>query len=571
MSLHHATPLFRQARALVIDANQTLRSTTIRQLRDLGVVQVQFCRGLVETRQLLERLRFDLVLCADVIDQQGQTGQNLLEELRRDGLLPHSTVFAMLASEATFLRVMEAAEAALDCFVLRPCRTDELEARLSAALLRKRQLAGLMQALDDGDVERALAECRARMRAGGEYAQLCSRTAAELLLKEGRAAEARALFAEQQAQQASTWSSLGMARALLAVGDLAPARQQAQALLEREPALPDGHDLLGRILLEQGELNQALDSYQKALSHTPQCLLRLQHCGSLAFYLDERDTAVAHLERARFLGAGSRLFDAMTLLLLALLHVDRRDSRALTVVRKALDEVLARYADSRRLRRMDQALQGLTALAQGQLDEAQQQMLLLAQELDADDFDLEAAVMLVSLWVRLPPREVHAGLQQQQGRALGLRFCMSRAANAVLSAAARRSDTLLQVLLQAQHDIGQLAEAALKPPLRHDIDAAVTHLLDHGEHTRNARLISMAGRLLARRGHLAQQSDALKARHAGLQQRYCRPVTHLAGQRRSSRSAGGLLVRLSPMAPAADAAPLLHAGDHTSPLPGAVG
>ena len=42
------------------------------------------------------------------------TGQDLLDELRREQLLPFSTVFVMVTGEATYAKVTEAAESALD-------------------------------------------------------------------------------------------------------------------------------------------------------------------------------------------------------------------------------------------------------------------------------------------------------------------------------------------------------------------------------------------------------------------------------------------------------------------------
>lgn len=151
---------FKGTRALVIDSNKALRDATLRQLADLGVSQLLQCRGLADSRRLLEKIHFDFVLCADVIEGSGLTGQTLLEELQRDSLLPHTTVFAMLAGQATYLRVMEAAEAALDCFVLRPVRTDELADRLLAARHRKRALAPVFEALKRGDVDSALSQCQ---------------------------------------------------------------------------------------------------------------------------------------------------------------------------------------------------------------------------------------------------------------------------------------------------------------------------------------------------------------------------------------------------------------------------
>jgi len=108
------------ARALVVEGNPSLRRATVAQLRELGIEQVRQCKGLADARLSLEQVNFDFVLCSDFIEGSELSGQALLEELRREAVTPHSTVFVMLAGEATYAKVVEAAEAALDCFILRP-------------------------------------------------------------------------------------------------------------------------------------------------------------------------------------------------------------------------------------------------------------------------------------------------------------------------------------------------------------------------------------------------------------------------------------------------------------------
>lgn len=556
---------FKGTRALVIDSNKALRDATLRQLADLGVSQLLQSRGLADSRRLLEKIHFDFVLCADVIEGSGLTGQTLLEELQRDSLLPHTTVFAMLAGQATYLRVMEAAEAALDCFVLRPVRTDELAERLLAARHRKRALAPVFEALNRGDIGSALWQCQRRHESGGDYALLCGRLAAELMLKAGRVDEALALFRTLETAGQTPWSSLGVARALLARGDMSAARRQVHALLEREPDMPEALDVLGRVTVELGELPQALDAYRRAVALTPQCMLRLQHCGTLAWYQNEPELALQTLDRARSMDMQSRLFDAMTLLLLALLHSDRDDARGLASAQAGLQQYAARYPGSARLRRMVQAAAVLLALNQGKLDGAQAGIHEIASACETPEFDLEAANILLSLWVRLPAREIGAARQERLARSIGLRFCVSRSASAVLLASARRSEAVTRILRDCQAEIAQIAETAMRQALQDDAGQAIRQLLERGAATHNARLIALAGQLLKRHGTGLADADALRSQVATLQASHCRPITHIAGIRRSGRSTGGLLIRMQPMAPAPDAAPLLQAADTPAP------
>jgi hypothetical protein len=71
----------------------------------------------------------------------------------------------------------------------------------------------------------------------------------------------------------------------------------------------------------------------------------------------------------------------------------------------------------------------------------------------------------------------------------------------------------------------------------------VETLLEHGQQTGNAKLIEMAGLVANRHRERIEGVDALSSSAATLAHRYCAPSTHIAGVRRSNRSAGGMVLR----------------------------
>ncbi|OYU92429.1 MAG: response regulator, partial [Burkholderiales bacterium PBB5] len=298
------------ARALVIDGNPTMRRATVAQLRELGIDQVRQCKGLADARMSLEQVNFDFVLCSDFIEGSELSGQALLEELRREAVLPHSTVFVMLAGEATYSKVVEAAEAALDCFILRPYKVNALAERLDVARRRKRELSAIFDALEQNQLELAVSTCLQRYQGNQPYGLHCARMAGEILLKAGRLDDALAHFQRLAQERALPWAQLGVARAYFAVGDTGHARRHAETLLRSQPSLAEAYDVLGRVQVEQGELRQALRTCHTATEITPGCNLRLQHCGTLACYLGDRELALETLDRAVTIGTNSRLFDA---------------------------------------------------------------------------------------------------------------------------------------------------------------------------------------------------------------------------------------------------------------------
>jgi CheY-like chemotaxis protein len=121
------------AQALVIDGNPTSRSIIAAQLRELGVSQVSQVSRLADGRKRLEARRYDIVVCEQQFPGDDQTGQELLDELRRENLLPYGTVFIMITGEARYEHVAEAAESALDSYLLKPYAASTLADRWVAS------------------------------------------------------------------------------------------------------------------------------------------------------------------------------------------------------------------------------------------------------------------------------------------------------------------------------------------------------------------------------------------------------------------------------------------------------
>jgi CheY-like chemotaxis protein len=531
------------ARALLVDGNAMMRNVTATQLRDAGVGQVLTAGRVKEARLMLEHDRFDIVLCTNEFDDGPDTGQDLLDELRRENLLPHSTVFLMVAEKATYHQVVEAAESALDGLLVRPYTAALLCQRLLEARNRKRQLGDVLRALDAGQTEIAFARALKRFNDNLPYGAYCGRLAAELLLTLQRPADARRVFEKLVQTTGSPWAKLGVARAQMAAGDHSGARQTTQALLASQPDSADAHDLIGRILVEHCDFEGALRAYRAAASLTPGCLLRGQHAGALAFYQGENAEALERLEHTLGLGVQSKLFDALSLVLIALLRFDAGDVPGVLAMRKQLTQFRQRFPESVRLQRLELAAKLLVDLQQGAQEAAVADLGQLSLQVGSDDFDLESANVLISLWSRVPDELVPAAKHEALVERIAMRFCTSKAIGEVLVGSARRAARDEAVIRRCQSQLSRLAEQAMDRALRGDAGSAARDLLAQGETTLNAKLLDIASQIARRHRETVGDADALCARAAAVIQRSCRAGNLIAGIQRSGRSPGGLQVR----------------------------
>lgn len=529
--------------ALVIDSNPTSRSVMIQHLREFGFGSVKFATRVQDAREMLEHRRFDVVICDTYFDGNEDSGQELLEELRREHMLPFSTVFMMVTGDATYQKVAEAAEAALDSYLIKPFSANTLFERLKEARQRKRVLRDIFEALEARQHEHAAALCLERYEKRSLYWLYAARIGAELLIQLKRHDEAKKLFDAVVESKAVPWARLGLARVQLADGDVAQARRTLETLIGEMPQYADSYDVMGKVQMEQGQLSEALATYRTAASITPGCLLRLQHCGTLSFYAGDTATAVQMLERTWTMGAKSRLFDVLSMMLLAFLRFDARDAKALTQSCEVLNRFAGQYPQSVRLRRMAHFGFILDALNDGRVAHA----VLLAREglaaLQQPDFDMEAATNTLSLWSRLDKFGIEEPEFAAVVRQIARRFSVSKSAAEVLIAASRLQPAAAGWIREAHADIMQLAETAMNHAVRGQPRAAVESLLQHGQSTGNAKLIEMASLVARRHQERIEGVDHLLSTAATLTHRYCAPSSHIAGVRRSNRSAGGMIVR----------------------------
>jgi len=535
-----------RASALVIDGNPNSRSIATNQLREMGVGQVVQATRLADGRSKLESQRYDIVLCEQSFPGDEQKGQDLLDDLRRSKLLPYTTVFVMISGEARYEQVAEAAESALDCFLLRPYAADTLSARLQQARRRKRSLSPIFAAIEDGQHAQAARLCLERFHARDEYWLYAARMGAELLLLENQPQAAGELYRSIHAARPQSWARLGVARAELEAGELASAQRLLEELTAAEPQYADAWDALGRLQLDQARAEPALASARKALELTPSSIPRLQTLGMLAYELGQTTEAIRALDRAALLGAGSRMFDPQVLLVLAFARYHHRDAKGVQRCRERLALLAAREppaavpSSTARLQRLQRMVAALDALAAQRLGECLQAVQTLAEERDDPALDTEAACHLLRLWAHLAASGQRPEGMEAWVERIGVRFSTSRAVAEMLTRAVAPHPPFADLLAQAHAKVLAMSEEAMQHALQGNPSHAVRKLLAHAEATPNAKLVDTARLTLQRHRARITDAEALDHRIAAMRERY---RAAWSVPRSGLRSAGGLSLR----------------------------
>jgi CheY-like chemotaxis protein len=535
-------PQIGDCRALVIDGNPTSRSTQVAMLRDWGVGTVAQTSRPADALKILEERTFDVVLCEQHFDDRGMDGQGLLDELRRNHLLPYSTVFIMVTGEASYAKVAEAAESALDSYLLKPHNAAALGERLTQARRRKRVLRDIFDAMEMRQYEKAALLCLKRFSDRDEYWLYAARVGAELLLRLGRHDAARRMFEAVREARALPWAKLGVARAEIEGGAHDQARRTLESLISANPSYADAYDVMGRVQVEQGDLGSALDTYRKACELTPGSIGRLQKQGMLAFFAGEFAEAEKALDKAVSTGISSKMFDLESLVLQALLKFETADLRGMMRAVDNLQHASERHPESSRIHRFLAIGDVLRSVAGRQVVQVVSKVKGLSTQTREGDFDFEAAANFMALLTRLSRTEVQLQDAELWVNAIALRFAVSKAGTELLCAAAFGHAEYQRQVHDAHARIGVMAEQAMTHSVKGSPAVAVQTLLKQGEETLNAKLIELAGLVLQRHRERIDLYEAMMARVEALKEQYCSKGTRVS-LNDTGRQAGALALR----------------------------
>lgn len=534
--------------ALVVDGNPTSRSILVSQLREFGVGAVVQCARAADARRQLEFRAFDFVLCELHFANEASSGQDLLDDLRRSQLLPFSTIFIMITGEATYAKVAEAAESALDGYLLKPHKAAHLGERLRAARIRKLSLQSIFTAIEKEDFEEAARLCMERFESKGRFWLYAARVGAELLLRVGRPGDAQQLYKAVVAAKTLPWAKLGVARAQLDAGQISQATSTLENLISADPNYGDAYDVMGRAQFELGRFDKALETYKMASVLTPSSISRLQNLAMMTYYAGDHVEAEKLLDRTARLGLESKMFDCQSLVLLAFTRLENGDRKGLQRCQDDFNRLMERNPDNPRVKRLADIVVALNLIQQHQFAQSVEAVRALAKTVSYSEFDFESASNVLALLSQLAAKAIQLDEVATTVDTIGLRFCSNRSQTELLAACATAHPPFAERMRECQTKVLEMAETAMALSMSGNPTAAVRNLILHGRDTLNARLIDNAHQLMLKHGSKVENAANLAVDVQELRSKFSlQNVKASLGEQK--RQAGGLALRTGAAGP----------------------
>jgi DNA-binding NarL/FixJ family response regulator/polyhydroxyalkanoate synthesis regulator phasin len=281
---------------LIVDPNPGMRGSLHNMLNQASITKIDYAVSSGTAIRQLAKKPFDIVLCEYDLgngsgENNGQDGQQLLEDLRLHKLIAPWTIFIMLTSEGVYSKVIGAAELTPTDYVLKPFTVDALLQRLRKAVERRDVFLPIYQLIESGNIRKAIAECRAGEEKNPRYAIDYARLRAEQLAAIGELAEAELVYQVILMTRPIAWAHLGMARCQFGQQKFIEAQETLQELLIQNPKFMAAYDLLARTHEALGQHESAKKILEDAVAISPHMVHRLRHLGEVAF--ETGDVSVA--------------------------------------------------------------------------------------------------------------------------------------------------------------------------------------------------------------------------------------------------------------------------------------
>lgn len=267
------------------------------QLSVIGATSISMAANASELMRMTRNMGFDVVICDHHLDEK-RDGQQLLEEMRFQHILPLRSVFMIATAERKYNHVVAAAEFAPDDYLVKPFTPGQLSIRLDRSLRKKKALRQIFDHLEVCDHEGAIGACERVAKATPRYIIDVLRIKAESLIAVGRVEEATSIYESIATTRAVPWARMGYAMMLQRQKRFAEARNEAYQLNGEHPEFLSVYDMLAKVHEEAGEYREAIECLERASAITSSSNTdRLRRIADVAEVSGDRLKVISTLKR----------------------------------------------------------------------------------------------------------------------------------------------------------------------------------------------------------------------------------------------------------------------------------
>ncbi len=264
---------YRKLKFLVVDDFENFRLSIRQMIRAFGVERIEVAGNGEDAVARCEKEEFDIILC-DYNLGPGKSGQQVLEELRYNEILKHTSVFVLITAETSKDMVMGALEYLPDGYITKPITKAVLQKRLDNMIEQRERLKPINIEIDKGNFEKAIELIDAEIKSETKYVTWCLRTMANLYYRLEEYELAKKIYEEVLSKRDIGWAKLGMGRVRIALGEYDEAIEDLQDLIHQNGNLIEAYDALADALVKRGKMREAQRTLENAVAISPHAIIR---------------------------------------------------------------------------------------------------------------------------------------------------------------------------------------------------------------------------------------------------------------------------------------------------------
>ena len=265
--------VYRKLKFLVVDDFENFRLSVRQMIRAFGVENIETASNGEDAVARCENESFDIVLC-DYNLGDGKTGQQVLEELRHNKILKHTSIFVLITAETSKDMVMGALEYLPDGYITKPITKAVLQKRLDGMVEQREALKPINDAIDKDQIDKAIELVNKEIQSQTKYVTWCLRKLASLYYQKGEFELARKIYEDVLSRRDIGWAQLGLGKVQVAMGDYQEAIDGLTGLLSQNNNLIEAYDWLAEAQVRKGRARDAQKTLQDAVAISPFAILR---------------------------------------------------------------------------------------------------------------------------------------------------------------------------------------------------------------------------------------------------------------------------------------------------------
>lgn len=240
---------------------------------------------------LCREVKYDVIFLGYDLGEGQKNGQQILEELKTNQLIPRQCIVIIISGEISQSMVLAAIEHKPDEYLTKPYTINELTKRLLRSSKKKQSMADIYRALDSDEKEEVISLCNQALKNGTPYRLECLGIISRQYFALEQYELAQKIYLTNIDKPNCQWANIGLGKIAFYKNDVDGAIYIFDQLKQHYPCYLSTYDWLSKCYQLLEEFEKAEEILEQAISISPRSVVRLRDYAQLCVANEHYDKA----------------------------------------------------------------------------------------------------------------------------------------------------------------------------------------------------------------------------------------------------------------------------------------